>query len=247
MSVLGIEQYRQKNGDDTLKVILKSAKNFPEGYFYADALDEQLVRSYTWHLYKKKHPYVVAVFGSSYSQQHLHFHREKANNILSYYPNCINHINMVEFDNVNRNLDVVSQQQNRWCVPSKGYHIDGRSFQPYVTVNTQHILSKCVHSEVEACQVAYQLEFQYEDYMYDFLKDRRKDIDILDLERTGKISEDEAVYRHVCRHAVDNAWYVYRYNLFDYFKEYHLSVPTFSIDSDGFMIHPITGQKLCPL
>lgn len=83
--------------------------------------------------------------------------------------------------------------------------------------------------------------------MYDFLKDRRKDIDILDLERTGKISEDEAVYHHVCRYAKDNAWYVYRYDLFEYFRDNHLSVPAFSIDSDGFMVHSITGQKLCPL
>lgn len=83
--------------------------------------------------------------------------------------------------------------------------------------------------------------------MYDFLKDRRKDIDILDLERTGQISEDEAIYRHVCRYAKDNAWYVYRYNLFEYFTENYISVPAFSIDSDGFMAHPITGQRLCPV
>lgn len=31
MAVLGIEQYRQKNGKDVLKVILKSTKAFPNG------------------------------------------------------------------------------------------------------------------------------------------------------------------------------------------------------------------------
>jgi hypothetical protein len=67
------------------------------------------------------------------------------------------------------------------------------------------------------------------------------------MERTGKISEDEAIYRHVLRHAADNAWYVYRYNLFDYFKDNHIPVPAFSTDSDGFMTHSITGQRLCPM
>lgn len=247
MAVSEIEHYRQLNGDNTLKVILKSTKVFPEGYFYCDASDEELVRQYTWSLYKQKQPYVRAGFGSYYNWQHLHFHREKAFNILSYYPDYINHINGIEFDNVDANLDVVTNQQNSWCKVSRGYVIREKSFQPYVAVNYHIIHAKRVRTEAEACQSAYQLELQYEDYRYDFLKDRRKDIDILDLERTGKISEKEAVYHHVCRHALDNAWYVYRYNLFDYFKEYHLSVPNFSIDSDGFMIHPITGQKLCPL
>lgn len=88
---------------------------------------------------------------------------------------------------------------------------------------------------------------QYEDYRYSFLKDRRNDLDILDMERTGKITEEEAVYRHVLRYAADNVWYYYRYSLADYFRCYHISVPKFSVDIDGFMVHSITGQRLCPL
>lgn len=246
MAVLGIEQYRQLNGEDTLKVILKSTKNFPDGYFYCDVPDEELVRSYTWCLAKKKQPYVVAAIGNLYSQQQLFFHQEKAYNILGNYPDYINHINGIEFDNSNRNLDVVSQSQNQWARPSRGYKIAGRSFEPYVAVNYHHIYDKCTRTEVEATQSAYQLEVTYEDYRYDYLKDRRKDIDLLDLERTGKISEEEAIYQHVLRYA-DNAWYVYRYNLFDYFRDNHISVPAFSIDSDGFMCHSVTGQRLCPM
>ena len=49
MAVERIEKYRQKNGEDVLKVILKPTKNFPDGYFYCDSTDEKLVRSYTWH------------------------------------------------------------------------------------------------------------------------------------------------------------------------------------------------------
>lgn len=242
MAVLEIEQYRQLNGINVLKVILKPTKVFPEGYFYCDASDEELVRQYTWCLKSQKQPYVVA---NCYQQ--LLFHQEKAFNILDKYPAYINHINGIEFDNVNMNLDVVTSQQNQWCAPSRGYRIDGRSFQPKIVVNSRHIGAKCVRTEVEAIQSAHQLEVTYEDYRYDFLKDRRKDTDILDLERTGKISQDEAIYHHVCRHALDNVWYYYRYNLVDYFKDNHLKVPTFSIDFDGFMTHSITGQRLCPM
>lgn len=248
MAVLEIEQYRQKNGNDVLKVILKSTKLYPEGaYFYADACDEELVRRYTWCLQNQKHPYVITNIGGRDSRQTLLFHQEKACNILDEYPDCINHVNGIEFDNANINLDKVSQQQNCWARPSKGYSIDGRSFVPKIVVNSRLIWAKCVRTEVEAIQSAYLLEMQYEDYRYNFLKDRRKDLDILDLERTGKISEDEAVYRHVLRHAADNAWYVYRYNLFEYFRDNHLKVPDYAIDGEGYMTHLVTGQRLCPL
>lgn len=247
MAVDYIEKYRQLNGNDVLKVILKPTKTFPDGYFYCDASDEELVKKYTWGLLNQNQSYVRAVIGSSYSQQNLYFHQEKANNILNYYPDYINHINGIEFDNVNQNLDVVTNQQNIWCTQSKGYSFTGRSFVPYVGINSHNIYDKYTKTEVEAVQSVYQLELQYEDYRYDFMKDRRHDLDILDMERTGRITEEEAIYRHVLRYAADNAWYYYRYNLAEYFREYRISVPKFSVDIDGFMVHPITGQKLCPL
>ena len=246
MAVKCIEKYRQLNGEDILKVILKSTQRFPDGYFYCDASNEELVRQYTWHLQNQRQPYVVAF---CLGMQNLLFHREKAFNILGSYPDYINHINGIGYDNVNSNLDVVSQSQNNWCKPSKGYQKNKRcrSFESKIVVNSRQICAKYVRTEVEAIQSTYQLEMQYEDYRYDFLKDRRKDIDILDLERTGQISEDEAIYRHVLRHAADNAWYYFRYSLAEYFKDNHLAIPKYSLDSDGFMIHPITGQHLCPL
>ena len=243
MAVLEVEQYRQLNGEDILKVILKPTQRFPDGYFYCDASDEKLVRNYTWRLQSQKEPYVVAYYRD---MGQLRFHREKAHNILDDYPDYINHINGIEFDNINMNLDKVSQQQNIWCAPSRGYVIAGRSFVPSIMVNFRNIYAKCTRTEVEACEVAHQLELQYEDYCYDFFKDRRKDADILDLERTGQISEDEAIYRHVLRYA-DNAWYYYRYNLAEYFANNHLKVPAFSTDSDGYMTHLVTGQRLCPM
>ena len=90
MAVLNIEEYRQQNGDDILKVLLKPTKNFPDGYFYCDAIDEELVRSYTWCLLKK-HPYIVAHSQGSHRRT-LYFHQEKACNILDNYPDYINHV-----------------------------------------------------------------------------------------------------------------------------------------------------------
>ena len=81
--------------------------------------------------------------------------------------------------------------------------------------------------------------------MFDFKKYRRGSEDILDLERTGKISEEEATYRHILRYA-DNAWFYLRYNLEDYFRQYHIPVPKYSLDTQGFMVHLITNQRLCP-
>lgn len=248
MAVENIKEYRQKDGNDVLKVILKPTKLYPEGaYFYCDNYDEELVKSRTWFLQNQKQPYVVAHSqGSHYYRQHLRFHQEKAYNISGNYPKYINHINGIEFDNVNQNLDKVTNQQNLWCAPSRGYLIAGRSFRPCVRVDSHNIYAKCVRTEVEALQSAYQLELQYEDYRYEFLKDRRKDLDLLDMERTGQISEEEAIYRHVLRYA-DNAWYYFRYNLAEYFTDNHIPVPTFSIDSDRYLTHPVTGQRLCPL
>ena len=120
MAVKGVEKYRQLNGEEILKVILKPTQRYPEGaYFYCDAIDEELVRRYTWFLNSQKHPYVVAT-GKNYNQQTLYFHQEKAYNILNYYPDYINHIDGIEYDNVNRNLDKVTNQQNIWCAQSKG-------------------------------------------------------------------------------------------------------------------------------
>lgn len=247
MAVLKVEKYKQKNGKDILKVILKHTQNFPDGYFYCDSCDEELVRQHSWCLYKQRQPYVVAT-EKTYSQQTLRFHQEKAFNILGNYPDYINHINGIEFDNVNYNLDIVSNQQNQWCKPSKGYRKDKRckSFLPYIKIISHLVCAKCVSTEVEACISAYQLELQYEDYMYSFLKDRRKDVDLLDMERTGKISEEEAVYRHVLRYT-DNAWFYYRYDLTDYFRDNHIPVPRYSLDSEGYMTHSVTGKRLCPL
>ena len=55
MAVERIEQYRQKNDEDILKVWIKPSKAFPKGgYFYADFWAIELVQRYSWHLSKDK-------------------------------------------------------------------------------------------------------------------------------------------------------------------------------------------------
>lgn len=255
MAIQEIKEYRQKDGIDILKVITKSTKLLPEGgYFYCDTENIDLVEKYNWYVEYKL--FCVTYRTNDYFyRKHLLFHQELAYKYLGYYPDYIDHINGIAYDNTDINLNVVTNQQNAFNRPSRGYtyNSDYKYFQAYTKLNYKTLNPySCVHSEVEACQLAHLVETDYlrnilkEDYyIYDFLKDRRNDLDILDLERTGVISEEEATYRHVIRYAKDNAWYYYRYNLEQYFKDNHIPVPDFSLDEQGFMRHPITNQLLC--
>ena len=114
MAVLNIEEYRQQNGDDILKVLLKPTKNFPDGYFYCDAIDEELVRSYTWCLLKK-HPYIVAHSQGSHRRT-LYFHQEKACNILDNYPDYINHVSdLKKFEKKDAMMILIASVDNHAC------------------------------------------------------------------------------------------------------------------------------------
>lgn len=249
MAVERIEDY-----GDVLKVILKPTKSFPQGgYFYCDAEDIDLVKAYTWFLCQLgKNIYVLA---NDNWQNTCLFHRELANKYLGYYPEYLDHISGVEIDNIGSNLNEVNQQQNQYNSFIKGYLFDKRrnNFQPRIKYNRELLYPYWgVKTELEVCQLQYlvetdflRLKMQDDYYMYNFLLDRRNDLDILDDERTGKISQEEAVYKHVLRYA-DNAWYYYRYNLEQYFKDNKIPIPKYGVDEQGFMIHPITGQKLCP-
>ena len=244
-----IEQY-----DDTLKVILKPTKLFPEGrnYFYCDSEDIDLVENHSWCLHQTGKS--ICVTAKDCWQNNYRFHRELVYKYLGYCLEEIEHIDGLEFDNVDSNLNVVTQQQNLYNKPTRGYHLHGNSFRPRIRYNQESLhLYGVVHTEVEACQLQYLAEtdflrelMQDQYYMYDFLKDRRGDLDILDLERTKQISPEEATYIHVKRYVESNCWYVYRYGLEDYCKEHHIVIPDFDLDEQGFMVDKITRKKLCP-
>lgn len=280
MAVERIEEYKQQNGVDILKVYCKSTKNFPEGknYFYAPAEAIDLVKENNWYLIKTSALCQARVSAHSlvYKNDSLHFHQELCYFYNGFYAAMIDHRNLIEIDNIDENLNVVSNSQNTYNQMSKGYVIvkgsgDTKYFDTRLgfTFNNKHyelkinsipediltslgISRKNKRTEDKAILARRYLETEtlkliltkgY--YIFDFLECRLGDEDILDLERTGKISEEEATYRHIMKYA-DNAWYYLRYGLQEYFKDNHIPVPEYSLDEQGFMIHPITGQKLCP-
>ena len=261
MAVERIEEYRQQNGVDILKVWCKPTKNFPEGknFFYAPAEAVDLVSKYTWflHMYGKNRVRVLAN-GKTHQDNSLLFH----STIFQFYQGYIwqediDHRDMVEYDNTDENLEAVTRQQNNFNKMTRGYHIDIRrkpvNFQAQFQISGKlYYPCKAIRNESDACiaqnyaeKVWLQERLGNQYYMFDFFKYRRGSEDILDLERTGQISEEEATYRHILRYA-DNAWYYLRYGLQDYFKHYHIPVPRYSLDDMGYLTHPITGQKLCP-
>ena len=264
MSVIKIEEYRQQNGDDILKVILKPTKGFPIGYFYTNSNALDLVNNFCWRLGKDTNTVVVECFehlGKKYRRRS--FHQELYNLYNNYYAPMIDHVNMVDFDNVINNINSVSLSQNKRNEFRKGYSIietynkEGRQYYcrvnvainrkiqlPYGTDRHLNEDMACIlQHKAESIWLKEQLGDDW--YMFDFKKYRRGSEDILDLERTGQISEEEATYRHILKYS-DNAWYMLRYGLEDYYKENNIPIPQYLLDYNGFMIHPITGQRLCP-
>lgn len=253
-----IKNYRQMDGTDILKVFCKPTQKFPEGnnYFYVNAEDGDIIDSYTW-LFKTagKDIVILSHISDTCNRTTINLHQELAYKYLGYYPDCIDHVNGLRVDNTDKNLNVVTFQQNNYNRHVKGYIKVNQEkvFRARILINYERIYPYSrVHSEAEACQLQYKLETDYlrdrlgsDYYMYNFLEDRRGSLDILDLERTGQISHEEATYRHILKYA-DNAWYYYRYGLEDFFKEHHIPVPEYSLDDEGYMIDKITGKKLCP-
>lgn len=257
MAVLKIEEYKQMNGVSILKVILKPTKKFPNGYFYAPSEAIELVQKYSWYLAQDGNRVVIiAKAVSDYCRKTIYFHKELFRFYQGYdWQEDIDHINLIEFDNTDGNLNATTSSQNQYNRFTKGYSYDKDRghFRPQISINSKNYRPfQFTHREDEACYLQNELEqiilkekLGTDYYMFDFKKYRRGSEDILDLERTGQISEEEAIYRHILRYS-ENAWFYLRYGLEQYFKDYHIPVPKYSLDTEGFMVHPVTGQRLCP-
>ena len=247
MAVKDIEIY-----GDVAKIILKPTEKFPNGYFYTDnnPVAINLVNNYTWYLHKDRNniAVVAAIYTPNTGKRLLRFHQEYAKRILDYYPDYIDHISGLEIDNRDINLNVVNNQQNIRNRPTVGYHIYyGNLFVPSCRLNGRIIQRGSYKTEPEALLATYQLRQEvYADYNYNFYLDRRGDEDILDAELTKKITTQQAIYLHVKRYVSNNPWFVYRYNLFDYCRQYSIVIPHHNLDNQGFMIHPETHKRLCP-
>lgn len=249
MAVSAIQEFKQLNGKDILKVSLSPTKNFPSGaYFYADVEDLDIVTSQTWYLHPSfKKTYVEA--GSKY--RGFKFSQELALKHLGRYVENIMYLNQNAVDNTTDNLSVVSDkevQQASYCL---GYRYSPQThlWTASITLETSHTKRVRVSNEIEACMLRRALEVEYYRHPYNFLGDRgttQGAIELLDLERTGQITHEESIYRHVLSYA-DNAWYYYRFNLAEYFTAYHIPVPPHTLDDKGFLVHPVTGQRLAPL
>lgn len=238
---------------DVIKVILKPTKKFPNGYFYTDnnPIALSLVKSYSWYL--ATHGKNTCISAHKYipntGNKKILYHQEYAYKILGYYPVCIDHINLVEIDNRNENLNVVTAQQNLRNRPTIGYAFDARHnyFQPNYVLNSKNYTEGSYKTEFQALLATNQLrKLIFNDYDYNFYLDRRNDEDILDAELTKKITTQQAIYYHVKRYVENNPWYAYRYNLFEYCRQHNINIPSFKLDNQGFMIHPVTGERLCP-
>lgn len=258
MAVLRKEYYTQTNGVHIIKVFTKPTETFPNGYFYCPAEAEDLVNNYGWYLHKsgKNRIEVITNKRDWGTQKTLIFHKELFKFYHGYDWNAdIDHVSLCEIDNTNNNLNAVSHQQNSFNKLSKGYFYSNRDkcFQTSIKFKGQDYRPlNAVYREDEACtnqnhieQIILREKLGSNYYMFDFKKYRRGSEDILDLERKGIISEEEATYRHILRYT-DNAWYYLRYNLEQYFIDNHIPVPKYSIDENGFMVHPVSGQRLCP-
>jgi hypothetical protein len=240
--VQSIEQY-----DDVLKIILKPTKSFPRGsnYFYTDASARELVEWYCWFLEKcGSSTYVIRHDGSSTIRFHVEYMQK-----LNDFGIDVDHINRVGLDNRACNLRLGTRKQNLKNSDCKGYNYVANKCKFRVRISFED-KNKDVGmrlNEIDAMKLFYISSIKYYgEFNYDFLLDRKHDLDILDDELTGKITVEEATFRHVMRYAKDNAWYVYRYGLEEYFNSRGIQIPAFELDSKGYMIDTITKERLCP-
>lgn len=240
--VKDIEQY-----DDVLKVILKPTKSFPEGnnYFYTDASARELVEGYCWFLEKcGSSIYVIRHDGSSTIRFHVDYMQE-----LNVYGLDVDHINRVGLDNRSCNLRLGTRKQNLKNSDCKGYDYvnKNRKFRVRISFEGKNKEVGMCLDEVTAIKLFCNSSAKhYGIFNYSFLLDRKYDIDILNDELTGKITAEEATFSHVMRYAKDNAWYVYRYGLEEYFNSRGIQIPAFELDSQGYMIDVNTKERLCP-
>ena len=251
--VTGIQRFKQRDGLEVLKVWLAPTPQFPNGsFFYCEAKDEDLVLAHkNWSICNPKHPYVQAKasIASAISGRYL-FHSEVARKYCSKLSEAIDHYNGVEFDCVDRpNLFSVTTEQNNRNRRIKGYNITSLgSFYARISLHGRFISLSTTRTELEALIDRSQLEKRYfSDYSYNFLEDRRTDMDLIMYEREGQWTKEQVIREYLTRH--NNPWFFFRYDLQEVYQQYGLSFPQVGKDywiaKDGFMINK-DGVRLVP-
>lgn len=229
------------------KVILSPTSMFPEGknFFYVDTEDLDLV-------YGLKNCKFYGDWNTHAYPAGARLYRAIIERHTKLVPDIVDHINGVSIDNTSRNLKSVTKLQNRRNRPWRGYKLcHGGGFVFCSTLSEDSLeASYCKTFEREDEVVLSRMEFEskyWTDYGYDFLSDRRGELDIISMEYEGKLSHEEATLMHVMRRAKNNAWYVLRYNLSGYFKEHGIPEPGYCLNESNRMCDLEKGILLCPL
>lgn len=237
---------------DILKVFTDS-KEMP--YFYLPSDAEELLGQYRWGAHKKGYGYVTAI-----KDRYLHYLQDELYRFYNggYCRGCIYFMNGVLTDCTDNNLEEVPVTDNYTGIP-RGYEVYRhmgikKAYRPYIMVDgAGYTPYGKTYSEAEACIMQNRLEtewlegnFSGASILFDFFRYRKGSEDILDGEYTGRISAEEAVYKHIMRYA-DNAWYYLRFGLQEYFKDNKIPEPDYYLDEEGHMVHPDTHRRLCPI
>lgn len=245
-----IERFTQKDGLRILKVFLKSNKIIPTGdFFYCEEKHEDFLARRSWFLTSGNRPSVARGVTSGISKP-LYLHQEIVRQEVGDSTVHADHRNCVKFDDVyEQNLFVATRSEIIHNRRRTGYSTLRNTFYPTVVYDAKKYVSHCVYSEVEALKEQVALEKRCcTGYRYNFLEDRRSDMDLLIGVREGVLTQDDATYLYLQRYA-RNPWFYFRYDLQEAFEYYGLREPEegvdFLKDSEGFMTD-LNGVRLVP-
>ena len=175
------------------------------------------------------------------------------------YPSCTDHVNHLNIDNTDKNLEFTTQGLNRYNSFSKGYvHRMQLStakkhaidvFKNKMLIHNEKIEVKGRFTkEDECCDKQFEYDKRGIRY-YDCMQDMRGCEEALRDFYMGNISEDDLL-RIRLKSYIDNPWYVLRFNLYDRFSSI-CNKPVRGIDyilyKNSFMQDKNTGLLLCPI
>lgn len=245
-----VERFTQKDGLRILKVFLKSNKIVPTGdFFYCEEKHEGFLARKSWFLHSSDRPSIVRGTTCGVSKP-FYLHQEIVRQEVGDPTVHADHRNCVKFDDVyEQNLYVATKSEIIHNRRSTGYRLARNAFYPTVACVSETYVLHCLHSEVEALKAQVALEKEcYTGYMYNFLEDRRSDMDLLIKVREGVLTQEDATYLYLQRYA-RNPWFYFRYDLQETFDYYNLPEPEegvdFLEDSEGFMTD-LNGVHLIP-
>lgn len=255
------EYFTQKDGREVV-AIYNSGTPIELACSFLSREDESLLDQYDWNVHAiRENQYVDTLNGV--------FHRMAYGDSVD-KELVLDHMNLCKFDNFRGNLSPKTRIQNLQNVFRRNYINDGKDFRARIKVDPlvmpKEFLSNELIQEVDinrgiiygvsytcesdACLAACILENLYKKYnpdfnLFDIVQYRRDDFQNLFLERTGKITKEEADLRHILSYRY-NAWYIVRYGLQNIYNEYNIKIPEYKFDEHGYMIDPSSGMRLCP-